>query len=285
MALSRATGLARPSLRLLSATEGCHLQASQRQSLLQASQTRIPSRTPFIRAFASSSPLLKKRKIAAASNSPARPSPENVPFSSASSSGPSPDDPLDFSSLTAAYAPIDTHFKSQLQSVLHGGRFNPATLGALPVSVKPDPGTGAAPESFPLRELAQVVPRSGRTISLLVNDRAYIKPIMSAVQASPEFNQQPQRADDNELELLLRVELERKDELVRRVKEGTQAWRERVRQARAKHDKILKDGKKSGAVLPDVVKRAEKELQKMQDKKMKEIDGEEAQTIKQLERN
>lgn len=154
------------------------------------------------------------------------------------------------------------------------------------MSVKPDPGTGgAAPESFPLSELAQVVPRSGRTISLLVNDRAYIKPIMSAIQASREFNQQPQRAEDNDLELLLRIELERKDELVRRVKEATQAWRERVRQARSKHDKMLKDGRKTGAVLPDVVKRAEKELQKMQDKKMKEIDGEEAQTIKQLERN
>lgn len=129
------------------------------------------------------------------------------------------------------------------------------------------------------------MPRSGRTISLLVNDKAYIKPIMSAVQASKDFNQQPQRSEDNDLELLLRVELERKEELVKRIKEAAQGWRDRVRQARTKHDKLLKDGKKSGAVLPDVVKRAEKELQKVQDKKMKEIDAEEAQTVKQLDRN
>lgn len=139
--------------------------------------------------------------------------------------------------------------------------------------------------TFPLHELAQIVPRSGRIISLLVNDREYLKPIMSAVQSSKDFNQQPQRSDDNELELLLKVEMERKDDLVRRVKEACQGWRDRVRQARTKHEKALKEWKKNGTVLPDVVRKADKELQKVQDKKMKEIDGEEAQVIKQLDRN
>lgn len=162
--------------------------------------------------------------------------------------------------------------------MVHGGRFNPTNLGSLPVTIKDEAG----PATFPLRELAQVVPRSGRSISLLVNEKSYIKPIMSAVQSSKEFNQQPQRSEDNELELLLKVEMERKDEVVRRIKEATQAWRERVRGARTKHEKVLKDWKKNGTVLPDIVKKAEKELQKVQDKKMKEIDQEEAQTIKQL---
>jgi ribosome recycling factor len=108
---------------------------------------------------------------------------------------------------------------------------------------------------------------------------------MSAVQSSKDFNQQPQRSEDNELELLLKVEMERKDDLIRRVKDACQGWKDRVRQARTKHEKALKDWKKSGAVLPDVVRKAEKELQKVQDKKMKEIDGEEAQVIKQLDRN
>ncbi|UKZ75394.1 hypothetical protein TrVFT333_003078 [Trichoderma virens FT-333] len=194
---------------------------------------------------------------------------------------PNPEDPLDFSSVTAAYVSIDAHFKAQLQAVLHGGRFNPDALGALAIAIKDDDGSKV---SFPLRELAQIVPRSGRIISLLVNERDYLKPIMSAVQASKDFNQQPQRSDDNELELLLKVEMERKDDLVRRVKDACQGWRDRVRQARTKHEKALKDWKKSGTVLPDVVRKADKELQKLQDKKMKEIDGEEAQVIKQLSR-
>lgn len=219
--------------------------------------------------------MLKKRNAPPAAK-PSKSTPSN------DSASARPEDPLDFSSLTAAYGPIDSHFKTQLSNVVHGGRFNPNALGALPVSVKDE---SSNTDTFPLRELAQVVPRSGRTISLLVNDKAYIKPIMSAVQASKDFNQQPQRSEDNDLELLLRVELERKEELVKRIKEAAQGWRDRVRQARTKHDKMLKDGKKSGAVLPDVVKRAEKELQKVQDKKMKEIDAEEAQTVKQLDRN
>ncbi|UNI23482.1 succinate semialdehyde dehydrogenase NADP+ linked [Purpureocillium takamizusanense] len=308
MALPRATGLARQGARFLSA-------AASRTTTTTTTTVRpaAPSRPVLpaslanctcvaVRPFASSSALQKKRKIAPAANSPSRADDKNPSHSTSSSSSSSSsssaadnnavEDPLDFSGLIAAYAPIDAHFKAQLQSVLHGGRFNPSTLGALPVTVKStEPaapsgsGSGSGQhDTFPLRELAQVVPRSGRTISLLVNDRAYIKPIMSAVQASREFNQQPQRSEDNDLELLLRVELERRDELARRVKEATQGWRERVRQARTRHDKMLKEGKRTGAVLPDVVKRAEKELQKLQDKKMKEIDAEEAQTMKQLER-
>lgn len=181
--------------------------------------------------------------------------------------------------MVAAFVPIDARYKTQLAGMVHGGRFNPTNLGSLPVAVKdPEAGDG----SFPLRELAQVVPRSGRTISLLVHDKAYIKPIMSAVQSSREFNQQPQRSEDNELELLLKIELERKDDVVRRIKEAVQLWKDRVRQVRSRHEKVLKGWKKTGAVLPDLVMKAEKELQKVQDKKMKEIDQEEAQTIRQL---
>ncbi|CEJ88981.1 hypothetical protein VHEMI04948 [[Torrubiella] hemipterigena] len=229
---------------------------------------------PKSRLLSQSLPTLRKRR-----NDPEDEQPTSKSSSAADSA---PEDPLDFSSLISAYAPIDTHFRAQLSTIAHGGRFNPDHLGSLNVPVKVD---GEDMGSFPLRELAQVVPRSGRTISLLVNDREYIKPIMSAVQSSPDFNQQPQRSEDNDLELLLRVEMQRKDEVLRRIKETAQAWRDRVRQARAKHDKQIKDWKKAGTILPDVAKRADKELQKLQDKKIKEIDGEETQTVRALDRN
>lgn len=203
-------------------------------------------------------------------------------------------DPLDVTPVLEAFAPMDAHFRTQLQAFTQGGRFNPSHLGALTVTVKltgvpSTDGSGASHNEvrdFPLSELAQVVPRSGgRTVSLLVNDRAYIKPIMSAVQSSPDFNQQPQRSDENELELLLKVEAERKEDVVKRVKETTQTWRDRVRAARAKHEKTIKGWQKSKAITGDVAKKADKELQKVQDKKMKEIDDEEARIIKALGRN
>ncbi|KAF4968049.1 hypothetical protein FZEAL_10440 [Fusarium zealandicum] len=282
MALSRANGPARNCLRLLAPSEGPALKSISRRPAASVSAAQ-----PLPRLFSSSPSLLKKRKISAPSNSPntatakaAAGSVNKAEYDTAKVPMPDPEDPLDFTAVVAAYAPVDVHFKTMLAGMVHGGRFNPDSLGSLPVMVK-DAETGDA-ASFPLHELAQVVPRSGRTISLLVHDKDYIKPIMSAVQSSPDFNQQPQRSDDNELELLLKVELERKDDVQRRIKEAVQQWRERIRQARSRHEKTLKDWKKSGTVLPDVVKRAEKELQKVQDKKMKEIDQEEAQTLRQV---
>ncbi|KAG6276092.1 hypothetical protein E4U47_000270 [Claviceps purpurea] len=256
----------------------------------QQQQQQQQQRQSLARAFHTSPPTFKKRKVAPASNSPPRGSnntSSSSPGSVAEKSAPNPEDPLDFSSLLAVFAATDAHFKAQLQTVLHGGRFNPDNLGALPVTVKPSEEANGAHKTtttFPLRELAQVVPRSGRTISLLVNDREYIKPIMSAVQASKDYNQQPQRSEDNDLELLMKVELERKDDLIRRVKEVTQGWKEKIRQGRSRHDKVLKGWAKKGTVLKDVAHKAEKELQKVLDEKMKEIAAEEVQALKQLER-
>ncbi|KAM3532623.1 hypothetical protein NHJ13051_000086 [Beauveria bassiana] len=234
--------------------------------------------------FSTSPAHLKKRKsdTPSKSSSPAASSSSGRIKSSPSSSSSGEFDPLDLDPVSAAFAESDAHFQTQVQNVLHGGRFNPSHLGALPVTVK---SADSTTETFPLRELAQVVPRAGRTVSLLVNEKAYVKPIMSAVQTSPDFHQQPQRSDDNELELLLRVEAERPEEVVRRVREATQAWRERVRQARTRHEKLLKEARKNGALLPDALKKVEKEVQKLQDKKIKEIDALEAQSVKQVGRH
>lgn len=262
--------------------------------LLQSRFITAPTRsavlpgTRLAQPFSTSPAHLKKRKPEQTSKSaPAAQSSGKGKGkdTSAASNAAEEFDPLDLAPIETALAEAGTHAQSEVQNILHGGRFNPNQLGALSVSVKPEGGGAGEADSFPLRELAQVVPRSGRTVSLLVNDKAYVKPIMSAVQASPDFNQQPQRAEDNDLELLLRVEMERPEELARRIKEATQGWRDRVRQARAKHDKVLKDVKKKGGLLPDAARKLDKELQKLQDKKMKEIDDFEAQSIKQTSRN
>ncbi|VUC29673.1 unnamed protein product [Clonostachys rosea] len=272
------------------------LAASWRASSFPASQATSLAPTRF---FSTSQQLQKKRKIAAPKGSrhdeadvedaPSGKRKGGAPPPSASNDAVEEIDPLDFTALINAFGPIDAHFKAQLQALSHGGRFNPTNLGALTVHVTShamaDDASGAmttVAEDFPLSELAQIVPRSGRTISLLVHDRSYIKPIMSAVQASPDYNQQPQRSEDNDLELLLKVEMERKEDVARRVKETTQVWRERVRAARTKHEKVIKDWKKNKTITSDVARKADKELQKLQDKKMKEIDGEETKAISSL---
>lgn len=246
---------------------------------------RTPRYTvPTARLFSHSFPLQKKRKVAAqSSGSTGSEQPSSSRDDSATPLA-DPEDPLDLSALTASYIPTDAHFKNQLQILSHGGRFNPAALGALPVVLKSD-DVPPVPKTFPLQELAQVVPRSGRSISLLLHDRAYVKPIMSAVQASPEFNQQPQRAEDNDLELLLKVELEKPEDAIRRIKDICQAWRERIRQARTRHEKVIREWKRTNAVRPDDARKADKEMQKVQDKKMQEIEQDEARVIKQIGRS
>lgn len=166
-----------------------------------------------------------------------------------------------------------------LKKLKAGGRFNPDLIGQ--VRVQPDRKDGGA--SYPLRELAQIVPKGGRTISILVHEAESIKPIMSAIQASKEFNQQPQRDPDNELELVLKMELEKREDVVKRVKAVCHEWRERVRQVRQKRDKVHAAWKKDGLLLPDVKRKADTELDKVIKAKMSEIDAAEKEALKAAE--
>lgn len=166
----------------------------------------------------------------------------------------------------------------QLKKLKAGGRFNPDLIGAL--RVQPDRKDGA---TYPLRELAQVVPKGGRTISILVHEAESIKPIMSAIQASKDFNQQPQRDPDNELELLLKMELDKREDVVKRVKAVCHEWREKVRQVRQKRDKVHAAWKKDGLILPDVKRKADTELDKVIKAKTAEIDAAEKEAMKAAE--
>lgn len=251
--------------------------------LIQGLSRASPSQA--VRTFTSTPSNLKKRKIAAPSNSPvhndAPSKSKQAPPSQSSAGEPDPENPLDFSSLHAQWAPVDAHFRSQFQTIARGGRFNPDSIGGLKVNVKDEEGEVM---TFPLRELCQVVPRSGRTISLLVNDKEYVKPLMSAVQSSKEFNQQPQRSPDNDLELLLKIEMERKEDVAKRVKETAQQWKDRVRQARTKHDKVVKAWKQDKVLTVDMARKVEGELQKVQSKKLQEVEEEEKKLLRQVEK-
>ncbi|KAI0468514.1 ribosome recycling factor [Xylaria cf. heliscus] len=191
---------------------------------------------------------------------------------------PSPEEPLNFADVESRLQRHAEHFKASLKKMHTGGRFDPDVVGALSVTVDKKAG-----DAYPLRELAQVVPRGGRAVSLLVHEAAYVKPIMSAVQASPDFNQQPQRDPDNELELLLKVEPEKPDDLVRRARAVAHEWRERVRAVRQKRDKLHVTWKKDGALGPDLKRTADKELDKVIKAAIAEVDEAEKSAVKVAE--
>ncbi|KAI1408957.1 ribosome recycling factor [Hypoxylon sp. FL1857] len=191
---------------------------------------------------------------------------------------PNPEEPLDFADVKSRNKRHDEHFREALKKLKTGGRFNPDIVGAL--RVQPDRKSGA---TYPLKEVAQIVPRGGRTISILVHEEEYVKPIMSAIQASADFNQQPQRDPDNELELILKIEPERRDDLLKRVRAMCHDWRERVRAVRQKRDKLHTTWRKDGSMGPDLKRTADKELEKIIKAKMTEIDEAEKQALKDAE--
>lgn len=188
-------------------------------------------------------------------------------------------DPLDLADLNARWSSLETHYRDALRKIVTGGRFNPDVIGTLLVS--PDPKR-APTKRYPLRELAQVVPRQGRHLSLLVHEKAYIKPIMDAVQSSPDFNQQPQRSPDDELELMLTIQPETRDDLAARAHALTHTWRERVRQASEKRRKVHAKWLAQKEVVPDLKRRADAEVLKAQTKVLGTIDKLEKETVARL---
>ncbi|PHH73172.1 hypothetical protein CDD82_5617 [Ophiocordyceps australis] len=225
--------------------------------------------------FSTSSRRLKKRRVLApiANNGPSdKEAQDNTPTAEQQAT-----EALDPEQVRLLFKQCGQRFTQEMQTTVTGGRFNPLTLGALRVTL-------SNKQTAPLSELAEIVPRGGRTVSLLLHDAAYAHPIMSAIQSSKQYNQQPQRVPDNELELILKIELERKEDVVRRIKQTAQAWRQEVRNKRHGHEKKIKEWQRTRVLLADDVRRGDKMMQKVQDETMKEIDGHEAKCIKQLER-
>lgn len=185
---------------------------------------------------------------------------------------------LDLGDVEAEYKKVDERHERRLQEFKSaGGRFNPDILGQL--RVKPDRNSS---ETYPLRELAQVVYRGGRTVSIMVSDQSYIKPIMSAVQNSEEFNQQPQRDAENDLELTLRIEPDNPDEQAKRVRAECNAWKDSVREVLSTRKSKHATWMKAKHLTKDDVKRLDKTIKAMQDKKLADIEKKEKQIIAEM---
>jgi ribosome recycling factor len=187
---------------------------------------------------------------------------------------PNPEDPFDFADVEYGWNKGSEHYTEQLKRMRGGGRYNPDVIGEL--RVRPDKNSA---ETFPLRELAAVVPKGGRSLGILVHEEALVKPVMSAIQSSPDFNQQPQISPDNELELVLRVDAESKDDLVKRAKETCHAWREQLRTERQKRDTVIKKWQKDKVITSDDKTKLDKELQKLQDQRMTLINNKEKEIL------
>lgn len=114
------------------------------------------SRSPFTQRSFSHSPALKKKKDKVKSNAETR---------ADSTTSNAVEDPFDLSQLEAGIADALSRFKNDLSKLRAGGRLNPESIENLRVSV-----TKGGNETVRLGDVAQVVPKGGRMVTLLVTD-------------------------------------------------------------------------------------------------------------------
>ncbi|KAK3939690.1 ribosome recycling factor-domain-containing protein [Diplogelasinospora grovesii] len=284
-------------------------------SISAANSTRLqtlPPRNQLVcaRPFSQSPQLAKKKqqqkeeepshgKKSKGSSSPApAPSTKASSSSSASSSKPSsgssspdgrpqadPEDPFNLSDLSFAFDKAEKHYTEELKSLRSAGKLVGEAISSLPVALKS--GSSSTTETFPLRDVATVTPVGGaggvvRKWSIVAYEQASVKGIMSAVQRSEQFNQQPQKNEENPLELTLTVEPERADALTKRAKEACQAWRTKIRDESHKRETLHKKWKTDGHLLPDDVKKLKEKVQKLQDDKMKVVQQKEKEVLQAI---
>jgi hypothetical protein len=141
--------------------------------------TRLPLRlipqcrppTQFLRFSVAPSPSLNRRQSRSFANSPALYKKKDKAAKKGSSNSdaePSPaaaatEDPFDLSTLNTGLSTAISRLKDDLSKLRAGGRFNTATLEGLKVQLSKD-----IQDSVKLGDLAQVVPKGGRMVTILV---------------------------------------------------------------------------------------------------------------------
>ncbi|KAF7871471.1 hypothetical protein EAF04_003578 [Stromatinia cepivora] len=220
-------------------------------------QHRYLSSTSSLR-FQNTIPLLKKKDKNNKSSS--SDSSEN----SSSSSAAEENDPFDFSTLQAGIDKSLEKLKNDLGKLRTGGRFNPEVLEGLRVKLGKD-----AKESFRLGDLAQVLPKGGRSVVVLVGEKDHIKPILSTIQSSPTLSLQPVPDPQNPLALNIPIPpptKESRDAALQAASKAGELANNGVRNARGAMQKKLRAMEVKKTVRPDDSKKAHKEMEKVVEK-------------------
>ncbi|KAJ5902433.1 hypothetical protein N7495_002961 [Penicillium taxi] len=219
----------------------------------------LPLHTPTLqsRTFAISPALYKKK--------------DKVKHSSASEPGASlaaaSEDPFNLSLLHNGISTAVSCLKDDLSNLHADGQFNTASLEALNVELSKD-----SHESVELRDLAQVVPKGGRMVTILAAEQDYIKPITSAIVTKVFLNPQPD--PHNALQLNIPIPpptKESRDQSVKVAKRAFEKAAGTVRDSRGAMHKRLQDMQKKKLARPDDVRKAHEQMEKATEKGQKEV--------------
>ncbi|MCJ1435884.1 hypothetical protein MMC27_005260 [Xylographa pallens] len=219
-------------------------------------QTHAPPRPRFF----STTPLLLKKGQ--------RDEPKRTVEKATARSEAADNDPYDFSALDAGIARALERLADELAKLKPGGRFNPDALEALRVSL-----VKGSRETVKLADVAQVVPRGGRTVVVLVGEADHVKPVMSAILASP-YSLNPVPAPQAPLELHVPVPPATQESRLQTVAAAAKAGEaagHAVRQARGAQQKLLRAMELAKKVRPDDLKKAKDRMEKVVERGNEEV--------------
>ncbi|KAF4555890.1 Ribosome recycling factor-like protein [Elsinoe fawcettii] len=180
------------------------------------------------------------------------------------------DDPLDFTQLEQDLAQTTEKLKSDLSKLRSGGRFNPQVLEILRVQPEKDNKT-----TYPLQDLAQMIPRGGREIQILVNDAAHVKPVSSAIQSSNlSLTPQPDPTGQNAQMLIVKIPpptAESRKATLNEASKAGEVAQTAVRNARGIQQKKFRKMELAKSVRPDDLKKAHTKMEDVVKKAGEEV--------------
>ncbi|KAE8390666.1 ribosome recycling factor domain-containing protein [Aspergillus alliaceus] len=239
------------------------LQQRLHRPLQQRSLAAASGRTNF-----STSPLFYKKKDKSKSSSTS--SLEERLFKS----GVVSEDPYDFTQLHDGIADAVSRLKDDLSKLRVGGRLNTEAIEALRVQLsKSSKSSKSSKETVKLGELAQVVPKGGRMVTVLASEEDHIKPIISAIVSSG-LSLSPQPDAHNALQLNIPIPpptKEFRDQTVSAAKSAMEKATAAVRDARGSVHKRLQDMQKKKIARPDDVRKAQEQMEKLTEKGQREV--------------
>ncbi|OXV09896.1 hypothetical protein Egran_02340 [Elaphomyces granulatus] len=183
-------------------------------------------------------------------------------------------DPLDLSFLHDGVADALKRLKDDLSKLRAGGRLNPDVIENLRVHLKGDK------ESVRLGDLAQVIPKGGRTLTIMVGEEGVSIVITheASVGASPNLlasnlSLTPQR-DPHHLQLNVQIPpptKDSRDQTIKTAKTAMERAANSVRKSRSTLHKRLQEMQKKKIARPDDVRKAHDQMEKVVEKGQKEV--------------
>ncbi|KAL4912192.1 ribosome recycling factor-domain-containing protein [Aspergillus aurantiobrunneus] len=212
------------------------------------------------RGFSSSIYLYKSKKRDSARQTSAEVKPSHA--------NAAPDDLLDLAQLEYGIATAVSRLKDELSKLRLGGRLSPETIESLRVQ----PSRGAK-ETAKLGELAQVIPKGGRMVTVLVSEDGYVKPVSSAILSS-NLSLTPQQDPHNALQINIPIPpptKESRDQTVRAAKAAMERAASSVRDSRGAIHKRFQEIVKKKIVRPDDARKSQDKMEKLTEKGQKEV--------------